>query len=68
MGEGAKIFSEICHSGDPARAIEELNAIELMAVYHYSENLPEAGIPGVVRAQIVTEQARRYRDKKGGEA
>ncbi|GAA5482068.1 hypothetical protein [Haloferula sargassicola] len=61
MKGGQAIFSEVCCAANPAAAVAELSDAELEQLDGALTSLPDTGVPGVIKAQVTADQARRWR-------
>jgi hypothetical protein len=62
----ADIYDGLSRSANPQADIREITREELIRTDDYCAKLPDTGWPGVVKALIRTEAARRYFSAGGG--
>jgi hypothetical protein len=63
------LFRAVCEDADPAGCIAKLSDGDLVQLHSDIAAAPDTGIPGVVKAQVIAEQAKRFRlEQEGGDA
>jgi hypothetical protein len=63
MKEGPNIYVWLATADHPETAIQELRNRELRTLRKFAATMPDTGFPGVIKAMLTNEEARRWRDK-----